>query len=174
MPTLLQLSNDMQALDDLLIANEGDLGAPDVEIALATWARDLEANMENKVDGYAALVTELDRRSDVRHDEAMRMKKLADADEKKADFLRQRLKLVFEIHGIKKLETERFRVSVVNNGGSVPVEVFDESEIPGEYICVPPPPMPQPDKKLILAALTAGKTVPGARLGERGTHLSIK
>jgi hypothetical protein len=44
------------------------------------------------------------------------------------------------------------------------VDIFDEKQIPQEYMTKPKPPKPAPSKTEIRKALDAGKDVPGARV----------
>ena len=160
MPTLLELSMDMQRLDHLLAANGGEVTA-EVEQALATWASDLDGQFHRKVDGYAAFIRELDHRAEIREGEAERLAKKARADARIASYLRDRLKAVFQDRGIKKLETDRFTVSIANNGGKLPIEV-DETDVPEKYLRFEP----RMDREAIRAELQQGIVLPFARLGE--------
>lgn len=51
------------------------------------------------------------------------------------------------------------------------VEIVCEDELPIEFLLPQPP---KPDKRLILEALSAGQTVPGALLGQPKLSLSIR
>ncbi len=168
--TLLAISSDMERLEALLEESGGEV-TPAVEEALATWGSNLEGQMENKVDAYAALYQELTLRAEARAKEAKRLMAMAGAGGRAADFLKARLKMVFELHKIKKLETQRFTVSLVNNGGVAPLEICEEA-VPIEWCS--PPADPPPDKARIRAALEAGELLSFAKLGERGTSLRIK
>lgn len=47
------------------------------------------------------------------------------------------------------------------------VEIFDEKQIPAEFMKTPKPPEPKPSKTDISKAIKAGKEVPGAKLVKR-------
>lgn len=88
--------------------------------------------------------------------------------------LKERLKLGMEIAGVTKLDTPHFALTIKKNPPSV--DVWDEKQIPAEFMRTPeppPPPAPAPDKKAIADAIKAGKEVPGALLAS-GTRLEIK
>ena len=68
-----------------------------------------------------------------------------------------------------KIECPLFKVAVRDN----PVSVLIEGEVPEDYMMLPPPPDPVPDKAAIKMALEAGKEVPGAKL-VRGRRVEIK
>lgn len=68
-----------------------------------------------------------------------------------------------------KVECALFKVAVRDN----PVSVLIEGDLPEDYMMLPPPPAPVPDKVAIKMALEAGKEVPGAKL-VRGQRVEIK
>jgi len=168
--TLLDISDDMQALDDLLQEIGGDLSDPAVEAAVDAFFNELSTDMGNKVDNYAALITMIRGRAKIRKDEARRLTDRVRVDERAADALADRLKYVFEKRGIQKMETARFRVSVANNGGLAPLLIDDGAEIPEAYQRV----VREPDKTALRDALEKGVELDGVRLGQRGTSLRIK
>jgi hypothetical protein len=47
------------------------------------------------------------------------------------------------------------------------VEIFDERQIPANFMSTPKPPEPKPDKRAISAAIKAGAEVPGAKIVKR-------
>jgi hypothetical protein len=170
---LLDITRDMEALDALLAEVEGDVTDPKVQEAVAAWFAELGADLKGKVDNYAALITTLESRSDVRASEAERLARRAKTDAAGAQFLKDRLRTELETRGIQKVETDRYRVSVVANGGKLPLVVDDESLIPDALLRVIPE-QHVPDKDRIREALERGETVAGARLGERGRRLNIR
>lgn len=96
------------------------------------------------------------------------------ATEKRAAALVEYLKTGMEIAGVTKLETPHFALTIKKNPPSV--EVWDEKQVPAEFMRTPeppPPPPPAPDKTAIKEAIKAGKDVPGALLAQ-GTRLEIK
>lgn len=169
MPSLLELSQDMVLLDDLLEQTAGEI-TPEVQAALDTWAKDLDIAFDNAIDQNAALICELERRSEIRDGEARRMAAKSKRDQSAADFLRQRLKAVFEDRGVKKIQTNRFTVGIVNNGGKLAMDL-DENAVPDSYLRMPPP---VPDTERIRKDLEEGTVLEFAKLKDRGTRLSIK
>lgn len=171
--TLLEITADMEALDALLDELGGDVSDPKVEQAIDAWAAELDQDFRGKVDNYVALITTVQARADVRAAEAERLRKRSKSDENTAQFLRQRLKFVLESRGVTKLDTDRFRVSVAKNGGMLPLEVYDDGAVPAQYHRVIPE-QRVVDNAAVRAALESGLDVPGARLGQRDTRLSIR
>lgn len=171
--TLLSIAEDLRALDDLLEEVGGDVSDPRVEEAISKWESELSGDLTGKVNNYCHLIRELEASAEFRAGEAERLRKRAKADQSKADFLRGRLKLVLEQRGLGKLETDHYRLSIQKNGGAVPLVLEAPAMIPPQYMRVIPE-QHVPDNEKLREALAAGQEVPGVRLGERGTRLSIR
>jgi len=169
--TLLEISDDMQALDELLTECGGDLSDPKTMAAFQEFADQLYADFDNKADGYAALIMEMTKRAEVRRSEAERMRKRAEIDENNAHFLKSRLMYVMTERNLKKIETDRFRISVAKNGGKLPLIIENDDQVP-DYYCYQPP--LKPDVNKIREALDNGEKLQFARYGERGMHLKIR
>jgi len=163
----------MDALDALLVEVEGDVTDPRVLEAVTAWFAELDADLKGKVDNYAALITTMEARSEVRAKEAERLARRAKADAASAQFLKDRLRTELEARGTQKVETDRYRVSVVENGGKLPLIIDQASLIPDGFLRVIPE-QHVPDKDVIRCTLERGQAVPGAHLGERGKRLSIR
>lgn len=168
--TLLDITEDLQALDDLLTEAGGDITG--VEATVDAWLAELEQDLKGKVDNYAALITAMNARADVRKAEADRLYHRSKVDANNARFLRERLKFALQQRGISKLETDRYKVGVSNAGGVAPLVIPDPTALPVEFIRVTE--VREPDKDAIRKMLQSGQTVPGAQLGERGTCLTIR
>lgn len=169
--TLLDINADFQALDDLLAETEGEI-TPEAGKIIDDWLAELDTDLKGKVDSYAAYVTELTARVKVREEEAARLRARAKTDEKAADWLKYKLKVVMEDRRLKRIDTLRYRVSVCGNGGKQPLNIFDPHAVPHE-VCKHIPEHWEPDGDLIRDALIAGKRIPGVEFVPRGTHLRI-
>jgi len=167
---LLQITDDMQALDDLLAEVGGDVSDPNVAAAVEAWMAELDVNFAGKVDNYAALITSIRARADVRRAESERLAKRAEIDEASADWLAARLLQALEARGTRKVETDRYAVSVVGNGGKAPLILT--GDVPPEWCKFIEKIEVNRDK--IRASLEAGEALPFASLGERGRRLAIK
>jgi hypothetical protein len=96
------------------------------------------------------------------------------AIEKRAEALKEYAKTCLEIAGISKLDTPHFALTIKKNPPSV--DVWDERQIPAEFMRLPeppPPPIAVPDKTKIKEAIKAGREVPGAQMAQ-GSRLEIK
>jgi len=168
--TLLDITEDLQALDDLLTEAGGDVTG--VEATVDAWLAELEQDLKGKVDNYAALITAMNARAEVRKAEADRLYHRAKVDAGNAKFLRDRLKFALEQRGVSKLETARYKVGVSKVGGAIPIIIPDPAAVPADFVRVTE--IRQPDKDAIRKALESGRDVPGAALGVRGTCLTIR
>ncbi|MBE9043436.1 siphovirus Gp157 family protein [Pleurocapsales cyanobacterium LEGE 10410] len=82
-----------------------------------------------------------------------------------------------EISKVNKIETNKYKISVVGKGGKQPVEIdYDETHdldlFPEEFVKTKT--VKTIDRDAIAAHLKAGKPLTWARLVERGNRLSIK
>ena len=132
----------------------------------------LNTDLEAKVDGYYVYIKELQARADARERESRRLAAKAKRDSDAAIWLTSRLKLAFQLRKIRKLEVEHGTVSLRNNGGQLPVDVFDPLKVPHD-LCREVPARFEPDKDLIREAVAEGRDVPGAKVLPRGTHLRL-
>ena len=168
MPTLLQMTDDMLALDDLIDECEGDMQDPRIQDAVGNWLAELNENLEQKVDNYAAFIVELKARAEARKIESTRLANRSRTDSRAAVNLADRLKFALGELGIKKLETDRYKVSVAGNGGKQPLDVH--GVVPDDFNKS----IVSPDNEKIRAALDAGEELDFAILQDRGTRLSIR
>jgi len=171
--TLLDIGDDMTALDDLVDEMGGDVSDPQIESIIDRWFNDLQENLKDKVDGYCAYITELEGRASIRKAEKQRLEKLQKSDEALAAKLRERLKYFFLDRGLPKLDTTRYRISVRKNGGKLPLIIKDEAD---------PALVDERFHKVeykfntdsIREALDKDEKLEFAHYGERGTSLQIK
>lgn len=168
--SLYAIKTELLSLTDAAMLHGHD--SPELEQAFAEHRAALVGAFEAKADDYAALVRVCETRAAARREEAERMKKLADDDERLAERLRSTLLDAMQVTGLQKVETEHFRLAVRRNGGKIPVVIQDEASIPVEYRV--PKVTEVLDRDGIRAALEAGTAVPGAILGERGSRLDLK
>lgn len=171
--SLLDIRDDLEALDALLCECGGDVSDPRVDEAVTAWLAEFDRDLRGKADGYAGLIQSLEARSDFHKEESQRFGKWAKSEAGSASFLRIRLKGVLEQRQIAKLETAHYRISVQNNGGNLPLVIEPGTAIPDQYTLVIPAQRVVDTEKLRLA-LAAGTVIPGVSLGERSTRLAIR
>ena len=172
---LYELTAELNRLNDLLEECEGDLSRlGDMEPAVTAWLESLEGEQAMKLDGYIMLIRQLQAEAAAAKAEEAEWAAKRRARESRATFLQARLKAHLEKTGQAKVTTAAGRVvSVVKNGGVVPLEVkagVNLYELPDEFVNYEP----VLNKTAVRAALEAGRELPFAELLERGTSLRIK
>lgn len=173
MPTLLDITEDMAALDALLAENGGDISDPAVMDAVDAWFAENESQLRAKAEGYAALIQEMRLLAKAGKEEAQRMADKARRREDAADFLAGRLKGVMKEKGLAKIETPRFTISVVGNGGKQPLDIHVQTADLPDW-AKRTQTIVEPDKDKIRAKLEAGEKLEFAVLQPRGDRLSIR
>lgn len=165
MATLLELGDELRNVLALAEAEGGELST-----WLDSWFERVSEDLEAKLDSYATLIREHELRAQARKAEADRLAQRAAADANFAKRLKERLKLFMEQTGQHRVETPRFNISLARNGGALPVRL----DVSPDLLPV------QFQQRTITAAtdairkaLLAGESVPGACLGDRGSHLKI-
>lgn len=165
LPTLYDLAAEYAA--DLEKLANLDLPEETVKDTLDSMGGELQAKAQNIAGFVKHLETLTAGIKDAERQMAEKRKRL----EARIDRLKQYTLDTMVIHGIQKIETPYFTLSVAKNPYSV--EVFDEDMIPAHFLRQPPLPMPVPDKAAIKESIEAGEDVPGCRLNQ-SLRLSIK
>ena len=173
--TLFQIGDDLVALDNLLDEIEGDLSrAPEIEPAVVAWFDSLANDEALKLDGYCNLLRQLDGEVAVAKAEAEQYQMKARTRENRIKFLKGRLQQHLERTKRTKVQTATGRtIAIQTNGGNPPVVLdpgLTPDLLPEQFVKV----VRTIDTDAIRDELKAGGEVPGARLGDRGTHLRIK
>ena len=147
----------------------------EAEAAVVAWLASTEKAQAVKFDGYLNLIRELDMRAAAAKLERDEYEAKRKAYETRAEYFRARLLGYMIDTEQPKVTTDAGRVvSVVNNGGAVPIIYHekDPAKVPEEYTTTHVETVL--DKDAIRAALAAGKELDFAELGPRGKRLSIK
>jgi len=169
--TLYQISDDIRDLERVLTDMEGDITG--VEEIIDDWLLANQEQLSIKLDGYCALVRELEGRAAFRKEEATRLTALVKTDINAIDKLKWRLKIFFQMHQYDVVQTDRFRVKLATNGGVLPLIVKCEPEdLPTKYktrqVTF------KPDQFAIREDLDKGVPLKFAELGQRGQSIRIK
>lgn len=171
--SLYKIGEDMAALEALLVETGGDVSDPRAAEALSKWESELEGDLISKVDGYVCLIAEIESRADARKLESERLLALSRTDTNAAHALRERLRFIFELRNMKPVQTDRFRVSLVKNGGKQPIDLrVGVDELPSWATRTET--VVSVDKDAIRARLESGEQLAFASLLERGNRISIK
>lgn len=171
--TLYEIHSDLAALEDLLLETGGDVTDADTEAAIDAWLSETGEAVAAKLDRYAALIREMEERSESRKVEADRLSQLASADANAAKRLKDRLHWFCTEHGLTKVDTARFRISVAGNGGKTPIRLSVEPDaLPVAYRIETV--VRKADMEAIREALEAGESLSFAEMLPRGSHLRIR
>jgi hypothetical protein len=167
--SLLDISTDLYDLADQIKELDGNDEAQ-AETVLA-WFESLGAERDQKLDNYAAYISELEARASTRKAEAKRLSDRARIDENRAQFLKEKLRTFFESHNLRSIETPRYRLTLAKNGGKAPLIIdCPSTQLPESFQRQ----VIEADTEAIRAALDAGESLPFARLGNRGSSIRIK
>lgn len=161
---LYEIAGEAHKLYEMLM----DMDASEEAIADTLEA---ETDMVPKVQSYGFVIRNMEAMESAINVEAERLMLRARILAKRRDALKQHLLDAMVYAGVKKVEHPQFTISVANNPAAV--EIFDECQIPADFMTDPKPPEPKPDKRLIKQAIQDGFDVPGAKLVQ-GVSLRIK
>lgn len=127
----------------------------------------MDGELEEKADGYAKIMAELDAEAVKFEKEADRLAARAEQLHNRSKILKDRLKAAMILCDRRKFKTDFYSFAICKNGGVAPMEV-DATAVPDDYM------KKIPDTSKIREALNAGKILPFAELKDRGEHLRIK
>lgn len=130
-----------------------------------------ETDMIPKVQSYGFVIRNMEAMEAAVNVEAERLAMRGKLIAKRTAAIKQRLLDAMVYANVQKVEHPQFTISVAKNPASV--DVFDERQIPADYMSSPKPPEPKPDKRLIKQAIADGHEVPGAKL-VNGVSLRIR
>lgn len=172
--TIFEISEDLRVIEELLTANDGDISDEAGE-SLEAWFDALGAERDAKIDQYCWLIEELTSRAKARADAADRLMALVKTDQNALDRMKRTLHGFFTQHGISKLETTSYKLTVAKNGGKAPLLLpeqwrQDAASAPEQYH----ERVIRLNTEAIRADAEAGIAPEGVAIGERGTHLRIK
>ena len=143
----LQLAHQLADLDLDAQTVADTIEASGLTDDFAVKAQNIEMVCRNLTKDIPAIDTEIKR-----------LTALKKHRERVADGLHEYLLFNMQQTGIQKIEAPLFSISIRTNPPSV--DVFDESQVPNEYMV----PKYTISKTLIKEALSAGKEIPGARM----------
>lgn len=167
MSSLFELTGNRLALQNKL--ESLDFDSQTIADTLEGESTELQA----KIEDYGYVIRNRKSFADAMQSEIDRMTARRNAEVKRVEAIESWLLQNMIACGISKIECPAFTIAVQANPQAV--EVIDESAIPSEFMRTPEPkpPVPAPDKKLILAALKSGNEVPGCSI-KQASRLVIK
>lgn len=152
MPSLFDLSTDYQQLYDLITEQE------DEQILKDTLASINDA-IEDKADGYVAVIKTLEGDNKAIDEEIKRLRQRKTSNQNGVKRLKESLQEVMEQTGKEKFKTALNSYSIANNPPSL--DITDESLIPKQYYIEQQPKL---DKKELLKVVKDGLEIEGVEL----------
>ncbi|MGS0657086.1 siphovirus Gp157 family protein [Staphylococcus arlettae] len=152
MSTLFNLTDDYKQVYDL-IAEQGD------EQVLNDTLSSINDALEDKADGYVAVIKTLEGDNKAIDDEIKRLQQRKTTNKNGIDRLKESLKEAMETTGKTKFKTALNSYTIASNAPSK--DITDLKLIPDEYWVSQAPKI---NSKLLLDDLKAGKEIPGVEL----------
>ena len=152
MPSLFDLSTDYQQVYDLIAEQE------DEQILKDTLASINDA-IEDKADGYVAVIKTLEGDNKAIDEEIKRLRQRKTSNQNGVKRLKESLQEVMEQTGKEKFKTALNSYSISNNPPSL--DITDESLIPKQYYIEQQPKL---DKKELLKVVKDGLEIKGVEL----------
>lgn len=162
MKNLYELTNDWNTVANMLYDEDVD------EQMVLDTLESIEGDIEDKADGYAKIIKELEAKSKARKEEAKRLTDSAKTFENKVKFLKQNLFNTMKETGKTKFTTDLFSFNIAKNGGLQKITI--DGEVPEEYTKI----TIEPDMDKIRERLKILGDLPFAHLEPRGESLRIK
>ncbi len=162
MSSLYQLETNYKAVFNMLCDEEAD------EQMIVDTLESIDGEIEEKADGYAKIIKELESKRDARKIEADRLRNSAKVFDNRINTLKQRLFDTMKEVGKPKFTTNLFSFSIAKNGGKQPLTI--DGEVPEEYTKT----IVENDTEKIRQALENGENLSFAHLEDRGESLRIK
>jgi hypothetical protein len=165
-PSLYELTNDLNALLDLGYSED------DSEAFMDTL-NGIMGGIQDKADGYCAVLSRFKSNVDMIKAEETRLKARREVVEHNIERMKEALQMALETMeegGMKpEIKTGLHTIKLAGNGGKQPMKV-DEDNVPDNYKVV----IYQTDKEKIRKELESGKELEFAELLPRGRHISIR
>lgn len=162
MSNIYELTSNYEHLLNMLYDEDVD------EQAILDTLESIEGDIEDKADGYAKIIKELETQSNARKEEAKRLTQSAKTFDNKIKMLKSNLFNCMKITGKTKFTTNLFSFSIAKNGGKQVLTV--DGDVPKEYTKT----ITENDTDKIRADLESGKDLPFAHLEPRSESLRIR
>lgn len=162
MKNLYELTSDWNKVANMLYDEDVD------EKMVLDTLESIEGDIEDKANGYAKIIKELEAKAKARKEEAKRLSDSSKTFENKVKFLKQILFNSMKETGKTKFTTNLFSFNIAKNGGKQALTI--DGEVPEEYTKT----VIENDTDKIRQALENGKNLPFAHLEPRGESLRIR
>lgn len=162
MSSLYELTNDYETVLNMLYDEDID------EQMIFDTLESIDGEIEDKADGYAKIIKELETKRDARKAEAKRLTDNVALFDNKIKRLKQNLFNAMKATGKTNFTTNLFIFRIQKNGGKRTLII--DGEVPEEYTKI----VIENDTDKIRQALESGEKLPFAHLEAQGESLRIK
>lgn len=162
MSSLYELTNDYETVLNMLYDEDID------EQMIFDTLESIDGEIEDKADGYAKIIKELETKRDARKAEAKRLTDNVALFDNKIKRLKQNLFNAMKATGKTNFTTNLFTFRIQRNGGKRTLTI--DGEVPEEYTKT----VIENDTDKIRQALESGEKLPFAHLEAQGESLRIK
>ena len=165
MSTLYELTADFMML--LEMAEDPDTDP----VALQDTMEALSMDIEDKADGYAKVIRQMEADAAACDAEAKRLRNKELTMKARIKHMKENLLDAMEVTGKRKFKTPLFSFSVQKNPPSLVLDEVDTARIPADYLI---PQEPKIDTAKLKSDIKAGKDLDGIAHLESGYSLRIK
>ena len=155
MSNLYKLTNNYETVLNMLYDEDID------EEMILDTLESIEGEIEDKADGYAKIIKELETKRNARKEEAKRLTDSAKVFENRINTLKQNLFNSMKQKGKTKFATDLFSFNIAKNGGKQALTI--DGDVPEEYTKT----IIENDTEKIRQALENGEKLPFAHLEPR-------
>ena len=155
MSNLYKLTNNYETVLNMLYDEDID------EEMILDTLESIEGEIEDKADGYAKIIKELETKRNARKEEAKRLTDSAKVFENRINTLKQNLFNSMKQTGKTKFATDLFSFNIAKNGGKQALTI--DGDVPEEYTKT----IIENDTEKIRQALENGEKLPFAHLEPR-------
>lgn len=160
-----------QLVELIAFRDNEDLTAEETAAVDGEIRKFVEAEVE-RVDNLRWYVRHAETMAAAAREEEKRQQRLALTWERRVERVKGFIGAALRAFGKTRAEGKSGRFRLQKNGGILPLDIYDEKQLPTKY--TPMVVSYPPDLEAIRRDLEAGVEVPGARLGERGSHLRVE
>lgn len=146
---------------------------PDVDSeAIADTLEAMDGEIEEKADGVARVLCEMNTTIDSMKEQEQRMSKRRKSLESKRDSLKKRLEDMMRLANKTKFKTDSFSFNIQKNGGKIPIVVdVETADLPDDYVII----TEKPDTEALRQYMEEhGGECEWAHFGEVGESLRIR
>ena len=151
----------------LMMAEDGEVDEQTLEDTMES----LEGEIEDKADGCAMVLKELDMKADALKKEIERLQERKKSIENRADWIKKNLQELMVLADKPKFKTALFTFSIAKNPAAVRLDTEDTSIIPERFLKYVEPSI---DKTAMKEAIKNGEDLTGIAHLEQTESLRIK